>query len=77
MCCGTHTSTCIKFTTNDLNQSWLTAGPGGPTLPAEPGNPVAPWEQNTTQSVQIRSYFFIFLKPTFHTGDSRPVDSLI
>lgn len=22
--------------------NWLTAGPGGPTLPAEPGNPVAP-----------------------------------
>ena len=30
---------------NGINLSWLTAGPGGPTLQADPGNPVAPWEQ--------------------------------
>lgn len=40
--CGAHTRTWVKCTTNDLSLSGLTVGPGGPTLPAEPGNPVAP-----------------------------------
>jgi hypothetical protein len=40
MCVGEHASMY-----NGVDLSRLTAGPGGPTLPAEPGNPVAPWEQ--------------------------------
>lgn len=31
----------------------LTVGPGGPTLPADPGKPVGPWKQKMTQGAQV------------------------
>lgn len=36
-----------------INQ-WLTLGPGGPTLPAAPGKPVAPW--NKEHHVNSKTY---------------------
>lgn len=35
---------------------WLTLGPGGPTLPAAPGKPVAPWNKEYQVNFKSKTY---------------------